>query len=83
MIYNKFYNEEIDWIGYATKQGVADLEGRDTELHTGIYVPEMTVNQLKEAIHQAKSNGANGVSFFDGPAITDEQWQVIRALQNP
>lgn len=82
MIYNKFYNEEIDWIGYATKQGVADLEGRDTELHTGIYVPEMTVSQLKEAIHQAKSNGANGVSFFDGPAITDEQWQVIKASQN-
>ena len=83
MIYNKFYNEEIDWIGYATKQGVEDLEGRDTELHTGIYVPEMTVNQLKEAIHQAKSNGANGVSFFDGHAITEEQWQVIKTSQKP
>ncbi|MEP2240171.1 MAG: family 10 glycosylhydrolase [Maribacter sp.] len=82
MIYNKFYNEEIDWIGYATKQGVADLEGKNTELHTGIYVPEMTVNQLKEAINQAKSNGANGVSFFDGPAITKEQWNVIKASQN-
>lgn len=83
MIYNVFYNEEIDWIGYATKQGVEDLKGKDTELHTGIYVPEMTPEQLKEAIYQAKSNGAKGVSFFDGPAITDDQWRVISASQNP
>lgn len=82
MIYNKFYNEEIDWIGYATKQGVEDLKGKNTELHTGIYVPEMTSEQLKEAIYQAKSNGAKGVSFFDGPAITDAQWQVIQESQN-
>ena len=83
MIYNVFYNEEIDWIGYATKQGVEDLKGKDTELHTGIYVPKMTPEQLKEAIYQAKSNGAKGVSFFDGPAITDDQWRVISASQNP
>lgn len=78
MIYNVFYNEEIDWIGYATKQGVEDLKEKDTELHTGIYVPGMSADELKEAIHQAKSNGAMGVSFFDGPAITDEQWEVIK-----
>ncbi|SIQ17560.1 family 10 glycosylhydrolase [Maribacter ulvicola] len=81
MIYNKFYNEEIDWIGYATKQGVEDLKGRNTELHTGIYVPQMSAEQLKEAIQQAKNNGANGVSFFDGPAITEEQWQIIKSSQ--
>lgn len=83
MIYNVFYNEEIDWIGYATQQGVNDLKGKNTELHTGIYVPGMTPEQLQEAIHQSISNGAKGVSFFDGPAITEEQWQVIRASQNP
>lgn len=43
----------------------------------------MTPEQLQEAIHQSISNGAKGVSFFDGPAITEEQWQVIRASQNP
>ncbi len=80
MIYNVFYNEEIDWIGYATKQGVEDLKGKNTELHTGIYVPEMTGEELEEAIRQAKNNGAKGVSFFDGPAITEEQWQIIKEI---
>lgn len=78
MIYNSFYEEEVDWVGFATKQGVADLKGKDTYLHTGIYVPTLTSEQVAEAITQANKNGASGVSFFDGPAITDEQWQVIK-----
>ncbi|MGB3151751.1 MAG: family 10 glycosylhydrolase [Maribacter sp.] len=82
MIYNVFYNEEIDWIGYATRQGIQDLKGRDTELHTGIYVPEMTADELKEAISQAKENGAKGAAFFDGPAITPKQWEVIKRVKS-
>ena len=81
MIYNSFYHEETDWVGYATRQGVADLKGRAVELHTGIYVPTLSATELQEAIGYAKENGANGVSFFDGPAITDEQWKVIQAFK--
>lgn len=79
MIYNHFYNEDTDWVGFATKQGVEDLEATKTELHTGLYVPEMSAEELTEAIVQARKNGAKGVSFFDGPALTDEQLQAIKA----
>ncbi len=78
MIYNNFYNEGIEWIGFATKQGVTDLAGKNVELHTGIYIPEMTDEELKQAIQIAKDNGASGVSFFDGNALTDEKLQVIK-----
>lgn len=81
MIYNSFYHEDVEWIGYATKQGVQDLAAKDTELHTGIYVPEMTSEEVGEAIALAKANGASGVSFFDGPAIDDEQWEVIKGFE--
>ncbi|RAV30879.1 hypothetical protein DN748_01075 [Sinomicrobium soli] len=78
MIYHSFYNEETDWIGFATKQGVEDLKYKDTQLHTGIYVPEMSADELKKAIHYARDNGAKGAAFFDGPALTDEQLEVIK-----
>jgi len=81
MIYHNFYDEEIDWIGYATGQGVADLKGKETELHTGIYVPNMKSEELKLALNLAKENGAKGVALFDGPAISDAQWQVIRSFK--
>lgn len=78
MVYNNFYNEDVDWVGYATKQGVEDIGEKDTELHTGIYVPTMSSEDVANAIVLAKNNGASGVSFFDGPAISEAQWQVIK-----
>ena len=80
MIYHNFYNEELDWIGYATRQGVADLSYRDTQLHTGIFVPEMSPSEIRKAIELARENGANGISFFDGNALTDQQLEVIKEV---
>lgn len=82
MIYHGFYNEEIDWIGYATGQGVKDLKNTNTELHTGIYIPGMSANELEKAILLAKENGAKGVSFFDGGALKEEHLAVIKRLKN-
>jgi len=79
MIYHGFYDEEIDWIGFATKQGVDDLKGTNTELSTGVYLPPFkSGKELKEAIMYAKNNGAVGVTFFDGPALTDEYLNTIK-----
>lgn len=88
MVYHNFYNEELDWIGYVTAQGVADLNPKDihipykqTKLYTGIYAPDMSAADLKKAIELAKENGAAGVSVFDGPAITDAQFEVIKSFK--
>lgn len=78
MIYNNFYNEEVDWIGWATGQGVNDLKNTGTELHTGLFVPAMSAEEVGRAIELAKQNGAKGVSFFDGNALTLEQLEVIK-----
>jgi hypothetical protein len=79
MIYHSFYNEEIDWVGYATKQGVTDLEEKATKINTGIYIPGLKSDkELKEAILYAKDNGAKGVSFFDGNALSDSNLKTIK-----
>ncbi|MDO5971938.1 family 10 glycosylhydrolase [Flavivirga aquimarina] len=78
MIYYNFYNEELDWIGYATQQGVKDLEGKQVELHTGLYTPKLTPIGLKSAIQLAKDNGASGVAFFDDYTLTDKQFEIIK-----
>ena len=78
MIYHGFYNEEVDWIGYATKQGVTDVQG-NIAINTGVYLPDFKSGAaLKEAILLAKSNGAIGVTFFDGSALTDEFKKAIK-----
>lgn len=80
MVYHNFYNEELDWIGYATAQGVADLNFREVELHTGIFIPSLTGDQLAEAIGQAKKGGASGVALFDAGALKEEHFKVLKEL---
>jgi len=82
MIYNGFYNEEIDWIGFATKQGVEDLKNNNVELHTGVYLPDMDSVKLSKAIQLAKENGAKGISFFDGGAFTQETLEAVKASKS-
>ena len=79
MIYHGFYNEEIDWIGFATNQGVKDVKDKGIGINTGIYIPSFTSGEeLKEAILLAKNNGAKGVTFFDGPALNQEYTKAIK-----
>ncbi|MCM8570906.1 hypothetical protein NE848_16030 [Gramella jeungdoensis] len=82
MIYHNFYNEEIDWIGFATKQGMKDLSLGNTQLHTGVFVPAMDASELGKAIQLAKENGAKGISFFDGNALTEEHLKMIKEAQH-
>lgn len=79
MIYHGFYNEEIDWIGFATKQGVEDVASKNIRVNTGIYIPPFkSAEELKQAIRYAKENGAKGVTFFDGPTLTEEYLKAIK-----
>ena len=71
MIYHGFYSEEVDWIGYATKQGVSDVKSKNIAINTGLYIPDFkSTDELKQAILLAKENGAKGVAFYDGPTLT-------------
>ncbi|WP_169515972.1 putative glycoside hydrolase [Gaetbulibacter saemankumensis] len=82
MIYHGFYNEEVDWVGFATGQGVADLKHKTVGLNSGVYMPDFkSAEELKEAIILAKKNGAKGVAFFDGPQLTDAYLKTIKAVK--
>jgi uncharacterized lipoprotein YddW (UPF0748 family) len=83
MIYHGFYNEEIDWIGFATKQGVEDVKGTGIGINTGIFIPPFKSRQeLEDAIMLAKNNGAKGITFFDGSALNPEHITVIRRAKD-
>lgn len=79
MIYHNFYNEELDWIGYATEQGVQDLQGKAVDLHTGVFVPELSPEELGTAIAEARAHGASGIAFFSANSLSDAHLQVIAA----
>ncbi len=69
MIYNGFYYEGPEWIGESVAESVKAVDGR-AAIYAGLMFPDITGENFEKALDAAYSNGASGVSFFDGP--TDE-----------
>ena len=80
MLYQNFYRENINWIGFATKQGVSDV---DFPIISGLYSPALrTAEELEKAIIISKENGAKGISIFTADGLNMEQQSVFVKLKN-
>ncbi len=79
MIYHNFYEKDVEWIGFCTRQGVRDLDGR-AELLSGLYLPALSADELEAAVRASLANGAAGVSLFDRNSLTDEKLARIEKL---
>lgn len=76
MIYHSFYNEDLAWIEASTREGVMALAGR-APLYAGLYVPELTPDELARATRHALDGGAAGVALFEAQAPTEAHWNAL------
>jgi uncharacterized lipoprotein YddW (UPF0748 family) len=79
MLYQNFYDEKLNWIGFSIEQGLREIAGR-FPLYAGLYIPSLSPGDLKYVILISKDSGAAGVSFFDISALTDEHLKIISQL---
>ena len=80
MLYQNFYRENINWIGFATTQGVSDV---DFPIISGLYSPALrTAEELEKAIIISQENGAKGISIFTADGLNKEQQSVFVKLKN-
>lgn len=73
MMYHNFYDEPVRWIQTAAEEGRAALDGQ-CPLYSGLFIPELTPDELIDAVDHARTGGADGVSVFDVGAMTDAHW---------
>lgn len=73
MMYHNFYDEPVDWIQAATEQGIRALNGQ-FPLYSGLFVPELTPDQLTKAVESARTSGASGITLFNARAMTEAHW---------
>lgn len=79
MLYNNFYRENVNWIGFATEQGVNDV---DFPIYAGLYAPALkNPADMEKAIRLARENGAAGISIFTAEGLSDEQKAVFVKLR--
>lgn len=77
MIYHGFYEEPVSWVGDAVREGVAHLGGA-RPLVAGLYLPDLSPDDLARAIQLALAAGAAGVSVFEMGGLTDDYLKAVR-----
>lgn len=79
MIYNSFYNEGTNWIGFSVEEGVKSVK---FPLHAGLFLPGFkNPKELEHAINISKQKGAKGVTLFSNNNLTDEVKEVLIKLK--
>ncbi len=79
MLYQNFYRENINWIGFAAEQSVNDV---DFPIFAGLYSPALNPEDLEKAIRLTKKKGAKGISIFTADNLNDKQKEVLIKLKN-
>jgi uncharacterized lipoprotein YddW (UPF0748 family) len=69
MIYHNFYEENVEWIGRAAREGVQALPPT-VPLYAGLFLPRLDASQLSRAVALAREAGARGVSLFSLNSLT-------------
>jgi len=77
MIYHNYYDRPASWIAPATREGVDALAGK-MPLYSGLFVRELTPQQLSTAVEESMDAGASGIALFSGGAVTDDHWSALR-----
>ncbi|MCB9265198.1 MAG: family 10 glycosylhydrolase [Lewinellaceae bacterium] len=77
MLYQGFYNEDIDWIGEQVRAGL-DRLNNEKPIYSGLFIPHLPPEELPQAIEVSRQAGARGVCLFDYNALTEEHWAVLK-----
>lgn len=80
MLYQGFYNADIDWIGRQVKAARSRLKAADNDkaVFSGLFLPHLQGGEdLSKAIAVSKANGAKGVALFGYGNLEDEHLAVL------
>lgn len=70
MLYNKFYDEEVEWIGDCMRENIGSVT---FPIYAGLFLQDFKPGDLEKAIAVSLKRGAKGVSLFGNPS--EELWK--------
>ena len=76
MLYNKYYNEDIEWIKTKITEGKNSLNS-STKLYSGLFADFFKPEELITTIQKSVNAGADGVSLFAYHKMIDAHWKFL------
>ena len=77
MLYHRFYDEDIQWIGQQAKKGINSLFS-EASLYSGVYVSSLTPDQMSQILQISLNNGAKGIALFNAFNMKDAHWEALK-----
>jgi len=77
MLYHKFYNAGIDWIGEQTGMHVKAMRN-GAAIYSGLMVSHLKPKEIGRALEISLEAGASGVALFAAPFMNKKQWTALR-----
>ncbi len=77
MLYSRFYDEGVTWIGEQTKEEV-DSQKYGAPVYSGLSVGQLSADELASAVRVSSDSGGSGVSLFSAGSMTPEKWQSLK-----
>lgn len=68
MNYQSFYSESLDWIPFSVENGLRETFHKNKYV-SGLFVPDITAEELYQAAKLSIEAGADGVNFFNARAL--------------
>ena len=78
MMYNVFYDKDIDWL---TKAVSECTQKTDKPIHAGIFLPSLSPAQLHKTIERLLKLDITGISFFNFHAADIEKLNIIKSFK--
>jgi uncharacterized lipoprotein YddW (UPF0748 family) len=77
MIYHKYENKPVEWIGTATREGVEALD-RKFPLYSGVHLFQLTPEELGVAADLSLKAGASGLALFTGNKMSEAYGKSLK-----
>jgi uncharacterized lipoprotein YddW (UPF0748 family) len=77
MLYHNFYNRDLDFIKEHTEKAIMRLHN-SKPVYSGLFVPSISPENIKQAKKMAKEGGSAGCALFDLSSMTDAHWQAFK-----
>jgi uncharacterized lipoprotein YddW (UPF0748 family) len=77
MLYHNFYYGDIEWIKHHTQKGIRALNGR-APLYSGLFIPELNPDELRQAFEVSLNAGAGGIVVFHANAMNENHWHMLK-----
>ncbi|WP_194776717.1 family 10 glycosylhydrolase [Pararhodonellum marinum] len=77
MLYHNFYNQDIQWVGNSLKVEIAALS-KAKPVYAGLFVPELTPEELNHAIEISRNAGGAGISLFQHWSMQEGHWEAVQ-----